>query len=64
MRCDRCGTSLTRSIDRQFFIIAVLLFSGIFLFIATPLFLIGWLIAVMLVDAYTVRLVPDDKLEV
>ncbi len=68
LRCDRCGTRLTRSIDRQFFIISVLFFSGIFLFIATPLFptplfLIGWLIAVMLVDAYTVRLVPDDKLE-
>ena len=64
LRCDRCGTRLTRAINRQFFIISVLLFSGIFLFIATPLFLIGWLIAVMLVDAYTVRLVPDDKLEV
>lgn len=63
LRCDRCGTRLTRSINRQFFIISVLFFSGIFLFIPTPFFLIGWLIAVMLVDAYTVRLVPDDKLE-
>lgn len=64
LRCDSCGTNLTRSIDRQFFIISVLLFSGIVFFIATPLFLIGWVIAVMLLDAYTIRLVSDDKLEI
>ncbi|MGH8585853.1 MAG: hypothetical protein ACREWE_06645 [Gammaproteobacteria bacterium] len=52
---------MTRSIDKQFFIMAVLLFAGIFLFIQTPLFLIAWIIVVMLVDAYTVRLVLDQE---
>ena len=61
LRCDRCGASLTRPIDRQFFIMAVFLFAGIFLFIQTPLFLIAWIIVVMLVDAYTVRLVLDQE---
>jgi len=48
-------------IDRQFFIMAVLLFAGIFLFIQTPLFLIVWIVVVMLVDAYTVQLVLDQE---
>jgi len=61
LRCDRCGASLTRPIDRQFFIMGVLLFTGIFLFIQTPLFLIVWIIVVMLIDAYTVRLVLDQE---
>jgi hypothetical protein len=61
LRCDHCGASLTRSIDRQFFIMAVLLFAGIFLFIQTPLFLIAWIIVVMLIDAYTVQLVLDQE---
>lgn len=60
LHCDRCGARLTRAVDKQFFVISVLMFAGIFLFIATPLFLVGWLIAVMFVDAYTVRLVPDE----
>lgn len=60
LRCDRCGTNLTRAVDKQFFIISVLLFAGIFLFISTPFFLIAYLFGVMLVDSYTVRLVPDE----
>ncbi len=27
---------------------------------ATPFFVIGWLMVVMVVDAYTVRLVPEE----
>ena len=61
LRCDRCAARLTRSIDRQFFIMSVLLFAGIFLFIQTPLFVIAWIIVVLLVDAYTVRLVLDQE---
>jgi hypothetical protein len=63
LRCDRCGTLLTRAIDRQLALISVLVFVGMFWFIQTPLALIGWFIAVMLVDAYTVRLVPDKGQE-
>ena len=61
LRCDRCGASLTRSIDKQFFIISVLFFTGFFLLIQTPLYLIAWIIVVMLIDAYTVQLVLDQE---
>jgi uncharacterized paraquat-inducible protein A len=59
LRCDRCGAMLKRAIDRQLALVSVLFFAGIFMFVQTPLVLIGWLVVVMLVDAYTVRLVPD-----
>lgn len=59
LKCDKCGTFLNRQIDRQFFIISVLFFAGLFLFLFAGQFvwLLVWLLVVMLIDAYTIRLV-------
>jgi hypothetical protein len=51
---------LNRQIDRQFFIISVLFFTGLFLFAGTFIWLLVWLLVVMLIDAYTIRLVAVD----
>jgi len=51
---------LNRQIDRQFFIIAVLFFTGLFLFAGSFIWLLVWLLVVMLIDAYTIRLVAVD----
>jgi uncharacterized paraquat-inducible protein A len=60
LKCDKCGTFLNRQIDRQFFIIAVLFFTGLFLFAGSFIWLLVWLLVVMLIDAYTIRLVAVD----
>jgi hypothetical protein len=61
LKCDKCGTLLDRQIDRQFFLISVLFFAGLFIFAHTFISLLVWLLLVMLIDAYTIRLVPVDR---
>lgn len=63
VKCDKCGTQSGRNIDLQFWIICALLMIPLIVLrigLFNPLFLI-WVIIVMVIDAYTIKLVSKEK---
>jgi len=58
--CKKCHTKLNRKINVQVFLITGLLLAGYYFLLFLPLFLL-WFFIVMMVDAYTVRLVEVEN---
>ncbi len=59
IKCAECDTLVTRKIDIQFWAVYLLLITPLIILkidIFSPIF-IAWLVVIMLIDAYTVKLI-------
>lgn len=62
IKCSKCEALLTRKMNFQFWIVYLLLIFPLIVFktdIFNPMF-IGWIVVIMLIDAYTVKLIATE----